>query len=289
MEKTLLDKVNQVRRHIGAEPVKTADPAMYKPIVGTSAVPEQWAYTYDHPKDYGELAEAPGWYRKLFDAEARPAVRDAAQVVADAGFPRIVTDEIGSLSRPVPEKVTAWGEEYGGVGTPWLWLTGGTGAGKTCTAAVAVAIAGRRVDEGEATGGRFEFVSARDMTELVDGSGFYRGRDGKATKHEMRQKWLTCDLLVLDDLGLERHTATSWDTLSRVIDGRQAEKLPTIITCPYSGSVWFDFYKKVDAHERGRLAGRMGDAMSGWTHKRAELKRHTVDLTDSDGRIELAS
>lgn len=281
-EKELLAKVNCINRQLGRELAESADTSLYGPMVGTHGPAEAMAYEYDHT----DRAEVPEWYAMV--ATQSEKVRSFSKVAEDTGFPLVTTDRLPHLKRRVPEKVIEWGKAYSGLRTPWLWITGGTGSGKTCAAAVAVGLAGQRVDRGEVRGGKFVFVTARDMTEIVDASGNYSGRDSKETKHERRDRWIGADLLVIDDLGLERHWMTSWETLSRILDARQAAKRPTVITCPYSGHEWFEMYGKVDSHERRRLKGRIGDALSGWTGDPSEALRHVADLTGGDMRLQLA-
>lgn len=252
----------------------------YREVNTTVVYPENLAYMYDHEPQY-----APKKYCELFLDNQTATIREPSEILVSARFPRVVVDIIPKLTNPVSEKVTSWGIEFNGIGTPWLWITGGTGAGKTCNAAIATILAAQKVDEAKGKAINFVFVTARDMTEIVDGSGNYSGRDSKLTKHEVRRQWLNADLLIVDDLGLERHTSTSWDTISRVLDGRQSEKLPTVITCPYSGASWVKKYNREDPHETYRLASRIADALSGWTHSKSNVKAHVIDLEASNQRL----
>ena len=118
----------------------------------------------------------------------------------------------------------------------------------------------------------------------MDCCGKYRDQTGRPTKYEARQKWERAGLLVLDDLGLERHAATSWDTLSQVYRARAEAMLPTITTCPYSGGRWFAMYRGIaDAHEAKSLAGRIAYALRGWDAS-ADITRNVIDLTGENMR-----
>lgn len=146
-----------------------------------------------------------------------------------------------------------------------------------CTRLVAAALEALRP-------GDTVFVSARELTEIVDGCGNYSDQTGRPTKYEARQKWERARLAIFDDLGLERHAATSWDTLSQVYRARAENMLPTITTCPYSGSVWFAMYRGIaDAHEANSLAGRIAYALRGWDEG-ADITRNVIDLTGENMR-----
>lgn len=263
-----------------AEPYR-ADPDRYHAVEGFRShwSPEELAWDYDHIE-----GDAPSEYVKAFGEAEEAFTVSAGEAARAIGFPLIVCDALEGLAHPIPEAVRKWAGSYRGVRTPWLWITGGTGAGKTCTAAVAAVEARRHASRS----GAFTFETARHITEIVDGSGNYRDRTGHETKHEAMAKWIEAELLIVDDLGLERKTATSWATLSRLFDERQAEKRPTIITCPYSGSQWLHSYEgSTDRHEIMRLAGRIGDALCGWTGDTAAMKAHRIDLTGDDMRLRL--
>lgn len=277
---TLQERVNYVLRMAKQPEGYEARPGLYAPshLMGC-AKPEEIAFMFDHDPE-----GAPPGYRRMF-LDPAPAPRGIVEVAREAGFPAEVLNALPNLRRPVPEGVLEWGRGFHGEGTPWLWLTGGTGAGKTCAAAVAAYEAARHKGAGEALRpGDIVFVSARELTEIVDGCGKYSDQTGRPTKYEARQKWERARLAIFDDLGLERHAATSWDTLSQVYRVRAENMLPTITTCPYSGSAWFAMYRGIaDAHEANSLASRIADALRGWDEG-ADITRNVIDLTGENMR-----
>lgn len=277
---TLQERVNYVLGMTKQPEGYEARPELYaKSNLMGAAKPEETAFMFDHDPE-----GAPPEYRRRF-IDPAPAPMGIAEFAREAGFPAEVANALPNLSRPIPEGALEWGRGFHGEGTPWLWLTGGTGAGKTCAAAVAAHEAARHTATGEALGqGGVAFVSARELTEIVDGCGNYSDRTGRPTKREARQRWVAAGLLVLDDLGLERHTATSWDTLSRVLRERAEAMRPTVVTCPYSGKAWFAGYRgAADPHEAESLAGRIAYALRGWDAS-ADIARNVIDLTGENMR-----
>ena len=58
---------------------------------------------------------------------------------------------------------------------------------------------------------------------------FDKGWDG-ATEYDTLQRYLDCDLLVLDDIGVEMATAWNYQTLHTILDERDDNYLPIIFT-----------------------------------------------------------
>lgn len=284
----LLEKVNFVCKRLGEEPCRTADPKFYrepemKPGNSSMKV-EEYVWYCDH-------VAAPSDYQARFlHVRQRRACRTPQEIAEQAGFSRTTIRALGNLSKPIPRRADDWGNEYGGAESPSLWLTGGAGSGKTTTAAAAIAIAGHRVDDGEAQGGNFVFKSCADIVESVDSSSRYYDRHGGKSKYDLRRMLVEADVLIVDDAGLERATKSGWDTLSTVIAKRCEDMRPTVYTCPYSSSVWFGHYEAIgiDPHEIARLKGRIGDSLAGWTGSKETMLKHVIDLTCEDMRMRLA-
>ena len=100
----------------------------------------------------------------------------------------------------------------------YLW--GLPGRGKTYAAAAAVRLAVER-------GKRAKLVTAKGLLDAVKAE-FDGGERGTLE----RASW--CDLLALDDLGVERPTEWAMETLTGLIDARVSTGLPTIVTSNYS-------------------------------------------------------
>ena len=122
---------------------------------------------------------------------------------------------------PWPERLDRWLEANGSDPDPSAWslLLWGPdkGAGKTH---LATAVFRELLPQ---TGGGL-WITAR---QLLDGS---RGEMDHSRRGRLVERAKTCRLLLLDDLYRERPTAWAIDLLSRVIDHRYSERLPSLIT-----------------------------------------------------------
>lgn len=100
----------------------------------------------------------------------------------------------------------------------YLW--GLPGRGKTYAAAACARLAVLHAY-------KTRFVTAKALLDQVKAE--YDGRDRDTLKRAERY-----DLLVLDDLGMERPTEWAMETLSGLIDARVAEGRPIVFTSNYS-------------------------------------------------------
>lgn len=100
------------------------------------------------------------------------------------------------------------------------YLYGAPGRGKTWAAACCVRLA-------VAQGRKCKLMTAKALLD-----GIKAEWDGG--ERDVLQRAERYDLLALDDLGMERPTEWAMETLSRLIDSRTMEGLPTIITSNYS-------------------------------------------------------
>lgn len=85
-----------------------------------------------------------------------------------------------------------------------------------------------------------QFVKLVDLFSLIKRS-FH---DTELQEYQIMEKYTTCDLLVLDDLGVEMTTPWNYTILYQLIDTRYSAMLPTIYTSNYSP---------------GQLAKKIGD------------------------------
>ncbi|MBR5767154.1 MAG: ATP-binding protein, partial [Clostridia bacterium] len=105
--------------------------------------------------------------------------------------------------------------------SPNILLMGGPGVGKTH---IAVSVAGAVVDGGHET----VFATAGGMISDFEYEHFHRGYDSET--ESKTEKYLSCELLVIDDLGTEFGSTFSVSCMYNVINSRLNDKLPTFIT-----------------------------------------------------------
>ena len=235
------------------------------------------------------------WWRDEFVARfiEKPSyavtLTPALDLLTVAGFPAVTATAVSrGLDRPIKEAVRAWVEGYEGPGTHWIWLKGRSGGGKTCSAAWAVTSIVHRAEALRASRPDVKFLHARTLADLADSSPRY----GPDNLIERLVPYQTCDLLVLDDLGVETATAQHYDAFSRVCDARVEQMRPTVITTQYGGGEWLRLYQHVtDRHIRSRMGGRLAQALCGWPQSKptpeeldALLRRAIVSFEDEDLR-----
>lgn len=123
-----------------------------------------------------------------------------------------------------------------------IFLTGITGCGKTH---LAVAVLRELAKEGKAS--LFKNVSEL----LLDIRGSFR-EGAKITEQELVEKYSVAPVLVLDDLGSEKSSEYAINTLYIIINHRDQELLPTIIT---SNLTLTEIEIKLNARIASRISG----------------------------------
>jgi DNA replication protein DnaC len=106
-----------------------------------------------------------------------------------------------------------------------LYFCGPTGSGKTLYAA-ALLMASFDVAK---IGGQKFFMALPDLLDSIKYT--YNGRGGlEGTEGEIIQKYCSADLLVMDDLGVERTTDWSYNILNSIVSQRYGRLKSTIFT-----------------------------------------------------------
>ncbi len=111
-----------------------------------------------------------------------------------------------------------YGKAFKGKGGESLLLIGGTGLGKThLCAALAVTAAKKGCD--------VIYTTAQNMFSIFEDEHFRSyGRDREGT-----ERFLSCELLIVDDLGTEMNTQFTVSCLYNIINSRMIADLPTVI------------------------------------------------------------
>lgn len=123
------------------------------------------------------------------------------------------------------------------------YLHGLPGRGKTYAAAACARLAVLHAY-------KTRLVTAKALLDQVKAE--YDGRERDALKRAERY-----DLLVLDDLGMERPTEWAMETISGLIDARVADGRPTVITSNYSLG---ELRERWGGMEGARLVSRIAGA-----------------------------
>ena len=125
----------------------------------------------------------------------------------------------------------------------WLLLLGPCGVGKTHLA-VAAAV------ERQSRGDDVYFATIADLLDQLRGT---FSDDSPIAHADLMQRIRTSQLLVLDDMGAERHTPFAEDKLFQIVNHRYEERLPTIVTTSVFPADLDDM--------RPRIASRLLDRM----------------------------
>ena len=106
---------------------------------------------------------------------------------------------------------------------PWLYLHGQTGVGKTH---IAVAIAKVQSDRGRS-------VTFWSVSDLLDNLRHSYSNPNESTFYELFDSVRNCELLILDDFGVQQMTDWALEKLYQIITHRHDRLLPTVITSQY--------------------------------------------------------
>ena len=156
--------------------------------------------------------------RERAEADERAERDERARLLARAGVPARFADATlaNGYCRAYVDSFTGRGTSTG------LYVHGPVGAGKTYNAAaIACALAQRGCDA--------IFSSALDILTNIQET----YDSGSSSKREM-ERYLSCGMLVLDDLGKESNTRWALTTLFTLVNARYERMLPMVITSQYT-------------------------------------------------------
>lgn len=235
----------------------------------TTTGPRFDTHSYMSPRDLVEYCERTGEEcppRFLAEAGMSATTRERTreEYAADAGFPPVTVDALAHLTRPLHPRVMEWAGSYRGAGSPWLWVMGPTGRGKTVSAACAVAEVMRRMDAGEVPKAPVTFVRADRFTGAYSSARLY----GEGSKYDLVRGVSDAGLLVLDDLGSEARGAVPFEAVGLVLGQRLDDMAPVIVTTQYGAHEFMERMagRGADRHDVAATLGRVCDALAGWPH-----------------------
>ncbi|MFC4768990.1 ATP-binding protein [Effusibacillus consociatus] len=169
-------------------------------------------------------------------------------------------DEQKRVNRELCTKAFQFANEYvPGSDMKGLYIYGGFGTAKTHLAcAVLNRLITRKI--------RVLYVQAEKTFAALSDLYFRENRDGLPTRSEILDKYISADVLVIDELGHENVNESSIWALYTILNGREPERKPVIITSNFSAI---------------ELAERYVSRASGETSRRAEaLVSRLLWLTD---------
>lgn len=149
------------------------------------------------------------------ERQARERQAKAERAYKSAGIPKHFWQRIIKAPPPAISMVATGGS---------LYLVGDVGCGKTT---YACQVAKDLIDCGEKS---VQFLPAADLSPMVRSS--YR-RDSKESENDIVNRYASCRILILDDLGKDGTTDHAIGALERIIDRRYRDELSIIVTTQY--------------------------------------------------------
>lgn len=136
-------------------------------------------------------------------------------------YPSPVDGELGVSPRKRMGEILEYCERYAddfGPDSDCLYMHGATGLGKTH---LSLAIANRVIEKGY----RVVYGSAQGLLSSIE-----RERFGRGSSHGSEDEILSCDLLIIDDLGSEFPTSFTASAVYYILNHRLNRSRPTIIS-----------------------------------------------------------
>ncbi|WP_018133301.1 ATP-binding protein [Effusibacillus pohliae] len=157
-------------------------------------------------------------------------------------------DEQKRLNRELCVKAFQFANEYvPGADMKGLYIYGGFGTAKTHLAcAILNRLIARKI--------RVLYVQAEKTFAALSDLYFREKRDGLPTRSEILDKYISADVLVIDELGHENVNESSIWALYTILNGREPERKPVIITSNFSPIELAERYLSRASEETGRRA-----------------------------------
>ena len=140
-----------------------------------------------------------------------------------------------------------YAETFSGSGTN-LFLNGGPGLGKTFLSACIASVVAER-------GYSVVYDTAVKLCSRFEEARFARRGNPEEAEEDV-QRYLRCDLLILDDLGTEMNTAFSVSVIYEVINSRLRNKKSTVVSSNYGAE---ELSARYSPQIASRLAGEYTD------------------------------
>lgn len=190
-------------------------------------------------------------------------------------------DEQKRANRELALRAYQFANEYvPGSGMKGLYIYGDTGTAKTH---LACAILNRLISRKL----RVLYVQAEKTFAALSDLYFRENRDGLPTRSEILDKYISADVLVIDELGHENVNESSIWALYTILNGREPEQKPVIITSNFSLIELAERYISRATEETSRRAGALVSRLS-WLTDPFEMMgidyrtRHMHLLSDDD-------
>lgn len=152
------------------------------------------------------------------------------------------------LNRDLCLKAYQFANEYApGSDMKGLYIYGGFGTAKTHLAcAVLNRLISRKI--------RVLYVQAEKTFAALSDLYFRENRDGLPTRSEILDKYISAEVLVIDELGHENVNESSIWSLYTILNGREPERKPVIITSNFSPIELAERYLSRASEETGKRA-----------------------------------
>jgi DNA replication protein DnaC len=222
-------------------------------------------------------------YREHLEKEQERKLRSFSGL--NEGHRRLTFDNFPTEQKRANRDLALYAHQFAneyepGSGMKGLYIYGDTGTAKTH---LACAILNRLISRKL----RVLYVQAEKTFSALSDLYFRENRDGLPTRSEILDKYISADVLVIDELGHENVNESSIWSLYTILNGREPEQKPVIITSNFSLIELAERYLNRATEETSRRAGALVSRLS-WLTDQYEMlgndyrTRSLRQLTDDD-------